>query len=106
MRPFKVGEHIIYHMQKVSTRPSLRATDVQPCEHGEHYWYFVDKYWTISAVRADGSLDATTRRGKVHQLAADDPHIRRVNLLDAWLHRERFPKLDQIHPASKVRAES
>jgi hypothetical protein len=103
MRRFKVGDHIIYHKQKVSTHPTTRATDVQPCEHGEHYWYFVEKYWTVSAVHPDGSLDVTTRRGKVHHLEADDPHIRHVGLLDEWLHRDRFPALDKVQPTTKTR---
>lgn len=94
MQKFKVGDHIIYHKQKVSPKPGPRAEEVEPTAHGEEYWYFVDKYWTVAEVRDDGTLMVRTRRGKVHQLKANDPCIRRAGLIDDWLRKDRFPTLE------------
>ncbi len=93
MKKLKVGDHIVYRKQKASSKPGPRARKIAPSEHGETYWYFVDKYWTVSSVQEDGSIDVVTRRGKVHRLRADDPCLRRSNLVDELLHRQLFPSL-------------
>jgi hypothetical protein len=103
MHRFQVGEHVIYRKQKASPKPGPHAVAIAPAEHGEDYWYFVDKYWTVSQVFDDGSFEIVTRRGKTHRLQPDDPHLRRANLLEQWLHRERFPVLGQVQPAPKER---
>lgn len=96
MSKFEVGDHIVYHKQKVSRSPGPRAVDVTACEHGDNYWYIVDKYWTVAAVFDDGTIEVVTRRGKRHRLEANDRRLRKARLLDELLHHSRFPDLEAV----------
>jgi hypothetical protein len=66
---------------------------VYPSEHGEEYSYLVDKYWTVEREVDDRTVEVRTRRGKVHRVSRDDPHLRRARILDQIFHRSRFPGL-------------
>ncbi len=101
MATFRIGDHVVYYKQKVSSNPGPRATGVTACEHGDNYWYFVDKYWTVTGIPDDDTIEVVTRRGKRHVLSTSDPRLRKSSILDELLHRTRFPDLARVEsPAS------
>ncbi len=89
-RKFKPGDWVIYRKTKHSEHPGPRAENISPAPHGEGYSYTVDKFWIVREVRQDGSLLVLTRRGKQHVVKADDPCLRRANLLQRLIYRSRF----------------
>ena len=91
MPQFRVGDSIIYHKPKSSVSPGPRARQVYALEHGEHYHYVVDKYWRVTSVNADGTIEVVTRTGKKHLLPVNDPNITKAHPLQQLLHRKRFP---------------
>jgi hypothetical protein len=93
MAQFRVGDPILYHKPKSSASPGPRARQVYPLAHGELYHYVVDKFWKVSSVNADGTIEVVTRTGKKHILPADDPNIRKAHPLQQILYRKRFPQL-------------
>jgi len=88
-----VGDPIVYHKQKVSTHPGVRARQIHPAEHGDSYYYLVNKYWTVADVLDDGRIVARTRTNKSHYLWPDDPNLRKARLIERLRHGRRFPKL-------------
>lgn len=90
---YRIGDHVVYCKSKVSTHPGPRAREVYAAEHGEHYNYLVEKYWTVADIRPDGTLVLATRRGKRHECPSDDPNLRPANLLESVFFRHRFPRL-------------
>lgn len=89
------GDWVIYRKTKHSEHPSPRASNVSPAPFGEGYSYTIDKYWVVQEVLADGSLRLRTRRGKEHVVTAEDPRLRRANLLQRLLYRSRFVSVEQ-----------
>ena len=87
---WSAGDWAIYRKPKRSTAPGPRAQDVMPATRGEFYSYTVDKYWIVKEVLTDGRLLLQTRRGKQHEVDADDPSLRRPRLWEKWLRRNRF----------------
>lgn len=85
------GDHVIFVVSKISTDPGPRAHDIHPAPFGETYQYTVDKYWTVRNVTADGIVELITRRGKIHQVLADDPRLRPARWWERWIYRDRFP---------------
>ena len=81
---------MIYRKPKRSTAPGSRARNVMPASGGESYSYTVDKYWIVKELLDDNRLRLQTRRGKEHEVAADDPSLRRPRLWERWLLRNRF----------------
>jgi hypothetical protein len=94
-RQFKPGDLVIYRKPKRSTRPGPRAEDVHPAPYGEDYFYRVDKFWVVVAVRSDGKVVARTRQGKEHVLAPDDPLLRKARWWERILWKSRFPTVDE-----------
>ncbi len=90
MNPFKPRDCIIYHKPKVSSHPGPHAEDVDPAPHGELYSYHVDKYWVVSRVVDDQTIEVRTRTGKIHQIKTDDPRLAKAGWLDRLRHRDRF----------------
>jgi hypothetical protein len=90
----EAGDWVIYRKTKHSEHPGPRASNVSPARFGESYSYTVDKYWVVQEVLPDGSLRLRTRRGKEHIVAADDPRLRRANLLQRLLYRSRFEAVE------------
>lgn len=88
--PFRPGDWVIYRKQKSSTVPGPRASNVHAASKGNLYRYTVDKFWVIDSINEDGTLNLRTRRGKQHQVMADDPQLRRARLWERWIHRSRF----------------
>ncbi|MEQ9409898.1 MAG: hypothetical protein RIK87_19335 [Fuerstiella sp.] len=88
---FHAGDLVIYRKSKFSDHPGPRAANVHPAPRGETYSYTVDKFWIVQEVLADGTVVATTRRGKKHYLRPDDPLLKRANWLQRLLYRSRFP---------------
>lgn len=93
-RTFRVGDPVIYRMAKVSPRPGPRALDVAPAAQGDDYSYVVDKLWRVVAVRPDGALEITTRRGKRRVVDPSARQLRHPSWLERWRYRDRFPSLD------------
>lgn len=91
MQQFRVGDPIVYHKPKSSASPGPRARQVYPFEHGELYHYVVDKFWTVSVVNSDATIEVITRTGKKHVLPVNDPNIRKAHLLKHLLYKKRFP---------------
>jgi hypothetical protein len=93
MISFRVGDTIVYHKAKSSYSPGPRARQVYPLARGEEYHYVVDKFWTVTGVNSDGTIDVVTRTGKAHRLPASDPNISRTRLFHHLVYRKRFPVL-------------
>lgn len=91
MRRFKVGDPIVYHKTKTSASPGPRARQIYPLEHGEQYHYVVDKFWKVTSVNDDGTIEVVTRTGKTHILPAGDPNLRKAHPIQQMLLRKRFP---------------
>lgn len=89
--PFKTGDLVVYRKPKISTRPSPKAEDIHPAAHGDDYIYSVEKYWIVTRVVDEATIEVKTRTGKIHQLRADDRLLRRATLLERWLKKSRFP---------------
>jgi len=88
---FQPGDVVVYRKQKSSTRPGPNAKDVYPSPHGESYSYSVDKFWRVIDVLPDNMLVVLTRRGKQHNLRADDPALRLSYWWERFLFSNRFP---------------
>lgn len=97
MTRYRVGDAILYHKPKSSTSPGPRAKQVYALERGESYHYVVDKFWKVSAVHDDGSIDAVTRTGKRHRLQCTDPNLRKAPLYYQLLYKKRFPTISGEH---------
>jgi hypothetical protein len=93
-RSFQQGDWVVFRRTKYTTHPGPRAKDVQATEHGDYYNYFVDKFWIVDEVLADGSLKLRTRRGKTHVVREDDPNLRRATLWERLRYRARFIELN------------
>jgi len=91
MTEFSVGDHVIYHKPKTSDHPGPRAEGIHASEHGEDYSYAVDKFWVVSRVLDDETIEVRTRRGKTHVLKTDDPLLRKAGVIDELRHGKRFP---------------
>lgn len=91
MAYYRVGDPIVYHKPKSSTSPGPRAKDIYPLANGEHYHYVVDKFWKVTSVNNDGTIEVVTRTGKKHKLPVNDPNISKAHPLQQFLNRKRFP---------------
>lgn len=89
---FKPGDVVVYHKQKNSVHPGPNARDIHPAPHGDFYYYTVDKFWRVTAVGPNNVLVVRTRRGKQHELVANDPALRRARWWEWLLFRHRFPQ--------------
>ncbi|MBD3418485.1 MAG: hypothetical protein GF398_00050 [Chitinivibrionales bacterium] len=90
---FQVGDSVLYTKHKVSEHPGPRAESVYPAPNGDHYSYDVTKYWRVSAVLDDETIEVETRRGKHHRLSAHDPHLHKPNPLFKIMHNRDFPRM-------------
>jgi len=88
---FKVGDWVIYRVTKHSRQPGPRAKGVAPTPRGDDYTYVVDKFWVVDEVRED-TLLLRTRRGKTHEIAQNDPLLRRARFWERWLFGGKFPQ--------------
>jgi hypothetical protein len=91
MARFRVGDPIVYHKPKSSASPGPRAKEVYPLAHGEHYHYVVDKFWKVTSINNDGTIEVVTRTGKKHILPVNDPNISKAHPLQMLMFRKRFP---------------
>jgi len=94
MRQFEAGDPVVYHKTKTSTHPGPRAESVRPAAHGDSYSYTVDKYWTVSALVDDETVELRTRTGKVHHMSIHDPNLRKARFYERMFLRNRFPDLE------------
>jgi hypothetical protein len=92
---FRRGDRVIFRRGKVTPRPGPRAERIEAEPRGEYYHYDVDKFWIVEQVRDDGTLVLLTRRGKRHEVAADNPRLRRANWWERIWWIRKFPKLVQ-----------
>lgn len=89
------GDWVVYRKSKRSTSPGPRAQRVIASQKGEKYSYVVEKFWIVEAVLPGDKLLLRTRRGKVHQIQADDLNLRRATLLHRIMYRHRFQEATQ-----------
>ncbi len=95
---WSAGDWVIYRKPKRSAAPGPRARNVMPATSGESYSYMVDKYWVVKELLGDDHLLLQTRRGKQHEVAVDDPCLRKPRLWERWLLRNRFRAVeDSMH---------
>ena len=108
MRLVKIttGDWVIYRKLKFSASPGPRAQEVSPSPHGEVYDYFVDKFWIVQAVLADGRLKLRTRTGKTHLIEPNDPCLHRARWWERWLYRSRFQAIEATISDAEDRIES
>jgi hypothetical protein len=92
-RPFNRGDWVVFRRMKHTTRPGRRARDVYATQNGDTYDYFIDKFWVVIEVLADGRLMLQTRRGKTHAVDANDFNLRHANWWDRLRYRSRFAQL-------------
>ena len=84
------GDWIIYRKQKVSSSPGPRAQQTMPASNGETYHYVVEKYWIVDELLNDGRVRLRTRRGKVHDIAVNDPRLRKARWWERLFLSSRF----------------
>lgn len=89
-RILRPGDWVIYRKTKFSPSPGARAQDIHPAASGEDYAYCIDKFWVVLDVRPDGKILLGTRRGKQHVVEATSPNLRRPNLWERLVYRNRF----------------
>ncbi|MBF0198609.1 MAG: hypothetical protein HQL32_12905 [Planctomycetes bacterium] len=78
---FKTGDPVVFHKEKKSMKPSLKAWGVRPHSGGDGYSYFITKYWRV--ITADDSkVVVATRGGKQLEVNADDPKLRKANIFE------------------------
>jgi hypothetical protein len=92
-RPLHPGDWVIFSAPKHGVHPGPRAKDIRPERSGEGYLYVVDKFWVVSAAN-DTQVVLKTRRGKVHVVDRDDPHLRLASWWERLIGRRRFPRPD------------
>lgn len=92
-KPFRVGEVVVYVKQKTGTSPGPRAKQVHGAKKGEDYTYLVDKFWRVVSSQGN-QLVLRTRRGKSHEVSADDNRLRRPSLWENLFMRSKFPGLE------------
>ena len=89
-KPYRVGEIVVYTKQKTGTSPGPRAKHVHGAKKGDDYTYLVDKFWRV--VSSEGNqLVLRTRRGKSHEVSADDSRLRRPTFWENLFLRSKFP---------------
>lgn len=88
---FRPGDFLVYRKPKYSAHPGPNARDIHAAPHGDLYAYYVNKYWTVVAVRPDRHVVVRTRRGKEHTLAENDPALRPATWWERLWLRHRFP---------------
>ena len=93
---YRIGDWVIYRKSKMGPNPGPRAFRVHASPKGEDYSYVVNKFWVVDQVLGDGTLMIRTRRGKTHQLRANDPSLRHANWFDRWIWRSRFVELESL----------
>ena len=89
------GDWAIYRKTKRSQSPGRRATKILASEKGESYIYLVDKFWVVESITPDDQLCLRTARGKTNRIPVNDPNLRRPNLLQRFLWRARFRKVEE-----------
>ena len=99
-RRFRKGDWVVYRRLKYTNHPGRRAHDIYASENGDAYDYFVDKFWVVDDVLADGNLLLRTRRGKTHVVGNQDLNLRHATLWDRIRNRRRFIELQATRPAS------
>ena len=99
-RNFKVGQAVIYRMQKSSTSPGQRAINIRPATAGESYAYDVEKYWVVSKIIDEDHLELVTRTGKQHVISVDDKRLRIASWIERTFQASRFPDLDVLTEGS------
>src|SRR5262245_54449796 len=77
IRTLRIHDLVVFEKQKHGAHPSVRAHDVRPAPLGEDYDYVIDKYWIVVRVTDDGRLLLRTPGGKLHEIRANDPNLRR-----------------------------
>jgi hypothetical protein len=90
-RTFRPGDRVIFTAPKHSAHPGPRAKEIWPEPAGEGYSYVVDKFWIVTETRG-AQVAVTTRRGKVHLMDADDPHLHLASWWQRLIYRRRFPQ--------------
>lgn len=90
-RPLHPGDWVVFSAPKHGAHPGPRAKDIRPERCGEGYLYVVDKFWVVSEAR-ETQVVLKTRRGKVHVVDRDDPHLRLASWWERLVCRQRFPK--------------
>ena len=90
---FKPGDCVIYRKQKFSAHPGPNAKSIWPAANGDHYSYFVDKFYRVVAIDTDDKIVVITKRGKRRTLAVTDIALRRASWWHRLLLRSRFPSV-------------
>lgn len=88
---FRVGDRVVFTMNKRSSSPGPRASNVKAAPTGELYSYQVEKYWVVAELLDGDRLRLLTRRGKSHIVDADDVRLRKARWWERWFSRSRFP---------------
>jgi hypothetical protein len=88
---FKPGDCVIYRKQKFSAHPGPHARAVWPAANGDHYSYFVEKFYRVVALEPDDRIVVVTRRGRRRTLDATDSLLRHARWWHRLLLRRRFP---------------
>jgi len=105
---YRVGDIVVFEMEKHTRRPGQRARRIHPSPHGEYYSYVVAKYWRVEAVGEEDLL-LRTPGGKLHRVPLDEPHLRRMSFAERlWMvtrDRDRLRALrDPVPPKAAKRA--
>ncbi|WP_153555776.1 hypothetical protein [Roseimaritima sediminicola] len=100
-QPFRPGDWVVYRKTKRSPAPGPRARQVTASPKGDNYGYVVDKYWVVQDVSPEGTVRLLTRRGKQHELASDDPALRKAGPWVRFWQRERYQQIERQHGSTQ-----
>lgn len=89
------GDQVVCRITKRSKKPGPRAINVRPDPNGDGYTYQVDKLWLVERTGKGDEMIVRTRRGKRHVIKADNPLLRKPNLIERIIYRSRFPQNPQ-----------
>lgn len=91
-KQYRVGDRVVYTLDKYSACPGRRAKNVFAAPTGESYQYQVDKYWRVTEIREGNLVVLTTRRGKTRIVDQDDTKLRRASLFERIFKGRLFPQ--------------
>lgn len=87
---FRTGELVAFRRTEFATQPAPGARDIAPTPNGDGYSYFVTQYYCVVANRPGNKLVLRSRHGHEHELSADDPNLRKTNLLEKLFVSRQF----------------
>ena len=104
-KTFRRGDFVVYRKMKHKTHPGRRARGVRPQANGDDYSYYVEKFWVVIDVLADGRLVLQTPRARRHVVVASDPNLRHARWLEKIRHFHRLRDVEGVPTTDRAQNE-